>query len=761
MSYTPHLFGVRHHGPGCARALAAALEELRPDAVLIEGPPEANDLIPLLADPACVPPVALLTYRVDRPAESAFFPFADFSPELQAVRYAAAAGVPVEFIDLPMTHQFALDEAAGQAVPDEDDSQVPEGRGAATPRLEGDAPSLRTDPLGALAEAAGYHDRELWWETQVESRRDATGLFEAIAAAMTELRSRAEAEGYAGSDPDRDRLREAHMRRAVRRAGKTAEKLAVVVGAWHVPALAEMPTAKEDDALLKGLPKAKVACTLAPWTHGRLARDGGYGAGVRSPGWYAHLWADRDRAGTRWVSRAARLLRESDLDVSSAGVIEAVRLADALAAMRGHCAAGLAELNEAVGSVLCHGDAGPLAVIRERLEIGDVLGEVPEAAPTVPLARDLAAEQKRLRFKPTAAKKSVVLDLREDGPRDRSRLLHRLDVLGIPWGTLERTDGTGTFKEGWHLHWRPEFAVRLVEANVWGGTVRDAAGAKLRDDADADDDLADLVTRLDAAILADLPDAVAHLVGRVRDVAAVGADAARLAEAVPPLARVARYGDVRGTTGGDLLPVLRGLLARVFVGLPGACRSLDADAARVALDRGLGVHAALGTLEFEEESAAWREVLAKLAGDDAVHGLLRGWSTRTLLEAGDLSADELAKRVSLALSRAAEPEDAAAWVEGLLTGPVRVLLYEQAVWSALDGWLRTLPEDAFTAVLPLLRRSFAPFSAAEKREMAERVREPGAADGTATAKEPADGPAVDERRAARVLPVLEMLLGRP
>ena len=42
--------------------------------------------------------------------------------------------------------------------------------------------------------------------------------------------------------------------------------------------------AKDDAALLKGLPKAKVAATWVPWTYGRLATASGYGAGVSSPG---------------------------------------------------------------------------------------------------------------------------------------------------------------------------------------------------------------------------------------------------------------------------------------------------------------------------------------------------------------------------------------------------------------------------------------------------------------------------------------------
>jgi hypothetical protein len=39
------LFGIRHHGPGCARSLLAALDALAPDVILLEMPPEAEPLL--------------------------------------------------------------------------------------------------------------------------------------------------------------------------------------------------------------------------------------------------------------------------------------------------------------------------------------------------------------------------------------------------------------------------------------------------------------------------------------------------------------------------------------------------------------------------------------------------------------------------------------------------------------------------------------------------------------------------------------------
>jgi hypothetical protein len=105
---SPTLYGIRHHGPGSARSLRDALIELSPDVVLIEGPPEADGLVELAGDPEMQPPVALLAYVPGEPGSAAFWPFAEFSPEWQAMKYALDAGVPVRFCDLPAAHQLAL-----------------------------------------------------------------------------------------------------------------------------------------------------------------------------------------------------------------------------------------------------------------------------------------------------------------------------------------------------------------------------------------------------------------------------------------------------------------------------------------------------------------------------------------------------------------------------------------------------------------------------------------------------------------------------
>ncbi|MGW1889465.1 DUF5682 family protein [Streptomyces sp. NPDC002004] len=794
----PWLLGVRHHGPGSARAVRAALETAGPEVVLIEGPPEADALVPLAADAGMRPPVALLAHVVGEPGRSAFWPFAEFSPEWVAMRWALEHDVPVRFIDLPAAHTLAWHRAGPEEdlTPNEGDGEDgsggdgPEGRGDAgagggaggpgadgtgDPQGGGRAPgtdggaAVRVDPLAVLAEAGGYDDPERWWEDVVEHRGaagDVFAPFEVLGDAMGALREEHGAGGH-----DRDPVREAYMRLQVRAAVKEfGDAVAVVCGAWHVPALRRRSTVGADRAMLKGLPKVKAELTWVPWTHRRLSRAGGYGAGIDSPGWYGHLFRSPDRPVERWMTKVARMFRDEDRAVSSAHVIEAVRLAETLAVMRGRPLPGLSETTDAIRAVMCEGSDVPLALVRDRLVVGDVLGEVPGTAPAVPLQRDLARLQRTLRLKPEAQERELELDLRKETDAARSVLLHRLRLLGVDWGEPARPSrgSTGTFRETWRLCWEPELAVRVAEAGVWGTTVHAAATARAEADALGATALADVTALAERCLLGALAEALPTVMRVLAERAALDADVGHLARALPALVRSLRYGDVRGTDTGALTEVAAGLAERIFVGLPPACVSLDADAADEMRRHVDAVHGAIALLS-ESMSASgvqgrWTAVLGLLARRESVPGSVRGRSARILLDEGELGEEEAARVMGLALSAGSEPADAAAWIDGFVGGGSGglLLVHDERLLGLVDGWLGGVPEDAFVDVLPLLRRTFSAYEPGVRRTLGELVRRgPAGPVASAGAGGPVPGfaPDLDPGRADAVLPVLSLLLG--
>jgi hypothetical protein len=374
--------------------------------------------------------------------------------------------------------------------------------------------------------------------------------------------------------------------------------------------------------------------------------------------------------------------------------------------------------------------------------------------PTVPLQRDLEATARTLRLKLDPAHRDVELDLRKESDLRRSHLLHRLRLLGIPWGERGRVTGArGTFREAWRLQWQPEFAVTVIEASGWGPTVPLAATARVRARALESDRLAELTALLEGGLLADLPEAVGSVLVAFEASAAVSSDIPALMDGLPALARAARYGSVRRTDTGAVMDVLSELLTRIAVGLPAGSAALDEDAAGELVRHVAAVDGALATLADEALNREWWGSLARTMDRADAHPLITGRACRILRDAERLDGEQVAQRMDRALSRATEPLHAAAWLEGFLTGSGLALIHDRTLLALVDRWLASASEDAFTTVLPVLRRTFSTFAAAERRQIGERVR-----GGVELVAPPPAQRELDAERVELVIPVLAQLL---
>lgn len=718
---TPQVFGIRHLSPGGAAHVLRFLEQVQPTLVLVEGIADATPLIADLVDPRSRPPVAILAYTDSLPARTLVSPFAVYSPEYQALRWCAEHGVASRFIDLPSAHFLALQQAA--QAPDDD-----------TDDLADQTPGVRVSDYDRIAQAAGERDYESYWERRFEHRR-ADGAYReaanAFGAGLRELR---------GGDDRETLAREAYMRRCVQAAiaeGHEPGRIVVVVGAYHAPAIDPALPAMSDEELA-ALPATASKLTLMPYSYFKLSSQSGYGAGNRAPAYFERVWNLRGRepgaVAEDYLARVAREQREAGTHRSSASVIEAVRLARALSGLRDGHATVLEDLHDAATVLFGLGERGSIAEALARVDVGTAVGELAAGVSQTSIQHDFAGQLARLKLEAYRSKtvaQDLALDLRENRrvkddfaaylDLHRSRFLHRLQVLEIPFAQRQRpAKDAATWSERWVLHWTPEAEIALVEAVLLGESVEIACAHHLRGQLHACADIGSAAALVSVAGECDLPSLVDEARDRVQALACDSNAFVPLTRAAGEMGRVIRFGDLRQVDPVPLEPLLQQLFLQASLQLVDAAQCDRKTAGEMVeaiatLDRVGQEHHALC------DNARWLHELHTLANRDDRNPLLSGYACALLCERGVIDDELLAQEVSRRLSPGISADLGAGWFEGLAQRNRYALLSRLALWRQLDAYISGLDDEEFARALVFLRRGFADFSPADRRAVAENL----------------------------------------
>lgn len=735
-----HIFGVRHLSPAASRALLETLDLRNPDCVLVEGPADAAGMLRDLARNGVVPPVALLLYTTTLPITTAFYPFADYSPEYQAVLWAVRHGKELRFIDLPSDVMLGLRDGEPPSAGDDADlerRQAEAERAAAFNRFHHDL-------YEQLAAAMHEGDYESYWERAFEHNAlpvAESGAFpELVNLQSSEMRLSVESREAvdAAHRHAYNLVREAHMRRAVSQAaadGLRPEKTLAVVGAYHVMGLdPALPPMRDEE--FAALPRTPSRMTLMPYSYHRLSSRTGYGAGNRAPLYFETVWkalrtGRLDSVPARYLAEVARHLRERGNNASTAAAIEGVRLAQALASLRGTGRPVLRDLHDA--AVACFGGGEP-AVVAEALAIADVgtaMGKLPEGVSQTPVQEDLDKELARLKL---AAYKSpvpqeLVLDLRENFKAkseaaafldlSRSTLLHRLSVLGIDFAKQQGvSQDAASWKEVWQLQWSPETEIQVVEANLKGETLEVAAAYQLAERLGECPGIADAAAVIRIACECRLTGIFDSALSGLQALLVDAVDIRETAAAARELSLLLKYGDVRRFDLGALQPILQQLFLRGTL--------LLVDAAVCDDKAATGILAAMTAQEHVSREqhetvdvAAWHKELGTLARRDDRNTRLSGAAFALLLEHNLASEEECAREVSRRLSPGVPADLGAGWFEGLASRNRYALLSRVPLWRELDGYVRGLDDDEFKRAVVFLRRAFGPFEPGQKNSIAE------------------------------------------
>ncbi|NBH72791.1 hypothetical protein D3Z51_12310 [Clostridiaceae bacterium] len=761
----PHAFGIRHLSPAGAYYVREYLDRADPQLVLIEGPEDFSELIGDLGSEEIEPPVAVMAYTKELPVRTVLYPFAVYSPEYQAILWAKEHGCECRFCDLPSEVFLGLEEERRKKW----QKKLEEKQ---EPCQEPESPVAYV--YRRLDELSGDGDNETFWERTMEHAGDVEGYHKGAAEFGRSLRALAsgdipgtekaaksgaaregeEAEG-AGGMPDggeegrredggenaENRIREAYMRRVVARAvkeGTSPEKIVVITGAFHVEGLmgeGKPMTEKE----WKKLPRLEAKKTLMPYSYFRLSERSGYGAGNRAPAYYELLWEglcrqEPDYAARRYLAALAAYQREHGNLVSSAEIIEAMRLSLSLAGLHGGRLPTLRDLRDAAVTCMGHGSFSEVALAVADTEIGTRIGSLPEGVSQTSIQSDFyrrLGELRLERYKSVAAQ-DLSLDLREKLTvksqksafldLERSFFLHRLRVLGISFAAIQAVkQERATWAEQWQLRWTPEAEIQIVEAVLKGDTIEQAASFALRERTMGSSGIAGIAAVIEDACDCGMPTSMEYAVSALQGTAVDAVSVTEIAETAGRLSSVLRYGDIRHLDRAPLVPILSQLFLRACLLLAGEC-ACDEGAAKQIAQAVATLHEVSVNHDFLD-GERWRRVLFEIAARDDLNTRLSGLAAAILLEAGQMNSEELGCEVQRRLSKGIPAELGAGWFAGLSMKNHYALIARLNLWEKLSEYLVTLDDEEFKRALVFLRRAFADFTSEEKNQIAENLGE--------------------------------------
>ncbi len=738
---------VKHYSPAVAAWLERWIREHRPAAVLVEGPEDAQELLPHLLDPRTVPPVAILSTYVDTanrfgqngvlslsedvPARfRSWWPLVAYAPEHRALLAGQEVGAELRFIDASLRATIPFHH-----VPDGHSSRAIDDRELAESRY-----------FRALASRTGSLDFEDFWLSTFEGRglggADGSDLRRALLTFAWCARNTAD---DAGLEADGTLMREQHMRWHVDQARKDHPEglVAVVVGAFHAVAL---PWTKGKRATRAD---TKTETLLCAHSYRALARL--YGLN-RRPAWGEAAFRaakegearPMDAAAQQLLLHALREARSEGVVVATGDAVGAWTVARNLATVRDHPQVTPRDLEEAVIAGFVKGDADtfgpPVRRALDRVLVGEGIGTVTEDAGRPPLVDDFYREAKRHRIDVSGKAKTVRCDVgRQEKHRERSAFLHRCVTLGIPlFSPLEGRRGVffrgpdlvqGTdlelLGETWGIRWTEEVDDRLLELSGDGEALEEAATLRVReellDESGGVPGATRTLVRVAQMRLADLQGPALDAVMRR---ASEDARFDALADGVGDLLLVLGYREALPTHGDPRVVEALGALHRH------ACQHLPQLAGRpdealpVTLERVQTLVRAV-LLDLPDVATGPDEgllvgQLQELLSLPEVPSAVEGAATGVLYSLGRVPEHaierQLRKRVDGPRVR-----EVGAWLDGLFLTSRSLVLGSDRLLGRVHEVVRAVDDTTFRLLLPDLRRAFTRFIPAEIQEIGERV----------------------------------------
>ena len=748
-----HWFGVRHYSVACAMHVRRLIREVRPAAVLVEAPDDAQSLVPWVVHPETEPPVTLLSSYVDKrdrfgangvlspsptvPARfRGWWPLYRYSPEYAALHAGGEVGADLRLIDAPLIAQIPF-------------AHIPQGR---TSRALGDRRRAEAKWFDAVARRQGHSSWDAWWEARIETAGlgSTTEAFQRAVLLFSALARAIGGPDASALEADGTLMREAHMRWHVDAALKAHpdQPIVVVTGAFHTVAL---PWTKRKKAKA---PRDKGRVTLLT-AHSYRALANLYDQN-RLPGWPRAVWEALESGEPRPFDTAAlgtlvairRAAHAAGVPVSPAEAQAAWAAAQRLAELRGAAQCTLVDVLDAVQATFIKGEASiagpPVHAVAREVLVGHAVGRVAEGAGVLPLREDFYGQTRTHRIDTSGLGKTLRCDIgRRPAHRLRSAFLHQCEALDLPMFEPLQSRGRSRdashfmgpdpvsrsnlhlLGETWGVRWTEPVDDRLLELSDRGATVAEVAGSLLREELVlATDDAARAVRALLGCARMRLSDLFDEALATADDAIQADGSPARLITALSDFVLLHDYRAGVAASDARLARSIERLYTRAALVLPQLRLTADDKVlevvdhlqtlARVAttfdavpLDTGLLVRQTRELVRPRDGRAAVRG-----AGFGVLHAL------------GDAPAREIAGELQAMLGGSAESVQAAGtFLDGLFAISRAVFLDDPTLLGTVEQCLARLDWETFKLLLPDLRRAFARFIPAELDRIGTRVAE--------------------------------------
>ena len=735
------LLPVRHHSPACAFHVNRTINQVRPAVILVEGPDNADALIPVMVHEETKAPFAIYYSYHDQSGRiseekahyKCYYPFLDYSPELAALRAGNRLGIQTAFIDLPYGDILAASQ---------------EGRGLLKAQEEksnynDDYLLSRNEYLLKLCERTGLRSFDEFWEKYFElngMQEESARWFDNLLVYCGLARENTPRESM---EEDGCLAREAYMAERIRehaeRLAGAEGKVLVVTGGFHTPGLKALLAGAEEKAILAKdgkrrdkVPEKDQGVYLMPYSMEAADALNGYASGMPFTGFYQKIWDRTEESETPYedavldmIVAAGKETRRREGYLSTYDEICACAMARGLAGLRGKQEPGAYELLDAVLSSFVKGEYnlasdGPVRILR-RMMTGNAIGALCRQADVPPIIYDFQEECRHFGLKVGSTLEAEVTLSIFSNPKHRreSMFFNRMLYLNTAFArkikgpNLQLKKDRNLMREIWKYKWSSQVNAALIEVSVYGATLEEAVISLVKEELKKELGARESALLLTRVFEMGLKDQTEPVFDRVYELLLQDTDFYSIAEALKSLMMMEELGSLYGSSldFGELIAIgCRKLISL----LPSMTRIKDEDLdscmnALKLLYRITGRDCMAG-----QERDDYFNVLEKMTRDGEINAGLNGCVHGILYGSGREAADEIEMVCKGYLGGTKEQLfSTAQFFRGLFfTARDLVFIGEQFV-RMLDGFYGAVSEEEFMELLPKLRMAFAYFTPRE------------------------------------------------